>query len=177
MTTTLAQIPLFEGAAMKLSHSNDSIVTAVDDDVSIPQFFSTGFPKNTINTPDLAELGTYLDKLFGKHYSKLLNKGGRKMKIAGILGSNDAGCQAYGKSLKGYCDNLGIEFDVYSIIGQSFEDAKGCIAEMNRRNGVDGMIVFTPIFGGELVSRVPLSVSFLSTHIIIIIDQTREQTG
>jgi len=148
---------------MKLSHSNDSIVTAVDDDVTIPQFFNTEFPKNTINTPDLSELGTYLDKLFIKHYSKLLNKGGRKMKIAGILGSNDAGCQAYGKSLKGYCDHLGIEFDVYSIIGQSFEDAKGCIAEMNRRNSVDGMIVFTPIFGGELVSLLSSSSSSSSS--------------
>jgi len=74
------------------------------------------------------------------------------MKIAGILGSDDAGCQAYGKSLKGYCDHLGIEFEVYSIIGESFEDAKSCIAEINRRDGVDGLIVFTPIFGGELVS-------------------------
>ena len=152
MTTTLAQIPLFERTAMKLSHSNDSIVTAVDEDVSIPQFFSTGFPKNTVNTPDLPELSTHLDKLFIKHYSKLLSKGRRKMYIVGILGSNDEGCLSYGKSLERYCDTLGIEFDVFNVIGESFEATQALIAEMNGRNDVDGMIVFTPIFGGELVS-------------------------
>jgi hypothetical protein len=143
---------------MKLSNSNASIVTAVEEDINIPQYFGTGFPKNQINTPDLSEIGTYLDKLFRHNYTKLLNKGGRKMCIVGILGSSDAGCLAYAKSLEKACDTLGVELEVFDIIGESFEEAKACIAEMNGRNDVDGMIVFTPIFGGELVS----SLSFFS---------------
>ena len=80
------------------------------------------------------------------------------MYIVGILGSSDEGCLSYGKSLERYCDTLGIEFDVFNVIGESFEATKAFIAEMNSRNDVDGMIVFTPIFGGELVSLLSFSV-------------------
>lgn len=162
---------------MKLSHSNDSIVTAVDNDTTIPQYYGTGFPKNQINIPDLSEMGTYLDKLFKEHYSKLLNKGGRKLTIVGIIGSNDPGCHAYGKSLDIACEKLGVVFEAFDIIGEDFEEAKAVIAEMNGRNDVDGMIVFTPMFGGERVSHLPFLSDSHTIHPSLFIQDVKLMIG
>lgn len=165
MSSTTDSIIPYDPIAMKLSHSNDSIVTAVDDDddMIIPRFLlGAEYPQTSINQPDLSSIGKYLDDLFKKHYSRLLRKGKgkgegkgegvRKMTIVGIIGSNDRGCHAYGKSLESACISLGVEFEVFDTIGEGFEDAKALIAQINARGDVDGMIVFTPIFGGERVS-------------------------
>jgi len=46
-----------------------------------------------------------------------------------------------------------VEFEVFDCIGEEFDSAKALIAMVNGRGDVDGMIVFTPIFGDQRVSR------------------------
>ena len=146
----------YQPIVMKSTHSNDSIVTAVvqDEDSTIPQYaLGSGYQQTPINQPDLSEMGKYLDRLFMRNYLRLLRGGGRKLNIVGIIGSNDKGCLAYERNLLNACLSLGVEFEVFDCIGEEFDSAKALIAMINGRGDVDGMIVFTPIFGDQRVSR------------------------
>jgi hypothetical protein len=159
-TYAVPHIPPYSPSSMKLSHSNDSIVTAVEE-VNMPHFaLGTGYElsETHLNQPHIPDLAQYLDRLFKKQYSKLLAQGGgRRLKIVGLVGSKDEGCQSYVRVLGKVCREMGVHLQIYELEERGeeeddFEATKYLIGDINGEKGVDGMIVFTPIFGGERVS-------------------------
>jgi hypothetical protein len=164
------------------SHSSDSVITAVDrshtiytlkdlslDRVSPSVTSVTEFELDSLTQPDLAQITSKLETLFRAHYSA---QASRPLRIAGVIGSADRGCRAYARQIAKHCETLGVIFERHELGVQSsqwaaqakaavskevmqlrkFEEAKSVIKALNGSD-VDGMIVFTPIFGGELVSN------------------------
>jgi hypothetical protein len=153
---------------VRISHSTDSIVTAVDleevlkprarTDIKEGQSQDLSSDPSALPQPDLTIIGTELDTLFREKYQTLLKKGGRTMKIIAVIGSKDKGCLAYAKTIERCCLSLGVEFERVELdLEGTFEDAKMVVEGVNKREGVDvdGMIILTPIFGGQLVRSPP----------------------
>jgi hypothetical protein len=153
------------------SHSTDSVSTAVED-ISVPfppsslkQIPQQGAydiipPPKEVKSIDLSNLSTSLETLFRSHTSRT----SATLKIIGLIGSMDKGCRAYARSIEKQCLSLGVEFERRDLCLASpdsgdgggavtFDSAKKAVEEINTIKGVDGLIVFTPIFGGEEVSR------------------------
>jgi hypothetical protein len=164
------------------SYSSDSVITAVDEtpfdstktlalapgpitsinlDLDLAKPAS---PPVAITNLDLKALTTSLETLFRASTSSF-----PPLKIVGLIGSTDKGCRAYARTVEKQCTSLGVIFErrdlCVGINGEevvpSFEGAKGAMKEINRMEGVDGLIVFTPIFGGEEVSPFHVRSRFL----------------
>jgi hypothetical protein len=151
---------------VRISHSTDSIITAVDLQEVLKPMTRTGIKEGQTQDPssippphpDLTIIGTNLDTLFREKYQTLLKKGGRVMKIIAVIGSRDKGCLAYAKTIERCCQSFGVEFERVELkLKGTFEDAKMIVEGVNKREGVDvdGMIILTPIFGGQLVRSPP----------------------
>lgn len=153
------------------SHSTDSVSTAVED-ISVPfppsalkripqqGAYDIISPPKEVKSIDLSNLSTSLETLFRSHTSK----SSATLKIIGLIGSMDMGCRAYARSIEKQCLSLGVVFERRDLClalpdsgdggeGVTFDSAKKALEENNTKKGVDGLIVFTPIFGGEEVSR------------------------
>jgi hypothetical protein len=157
------------------SHSSDSVVTAVDDtpfdstktlalassaitsinldlNLSLVKPTPSPAPLGGINNLDLKPLTTSLETLFRASTSV-----SPPLRIVGLIVSTDKGCRAYARTIEKQCTSLGVVFErrdlCVGINGEevvpSFQGAKGAMEEINRMEGVDGLIVFTPIFGGD----------------------------
>jgi 5,10-methylene-tetrahydrofolate dehydrogenase/methenyl tetrahydrofolate cyclohydrolase len=147
---------------VRISHSTNSIVTAVDFEEVLKPRARTDIKQGQSQDPssippphpDLTIIGSSLDSLSREKYQTLLKKGGRTMKIIAVIGSKDKGCLAYAKTIERCCRSLGAEFERVELqLEGTFENAKMIVEGVNKREGVDvdGMIILTPIFGGQLV--------------------------
>jgi hypothetical protein len=166
MSTIIIPRPNIPMDTVRISHSTDSIVTAVDFEevlkprarTDIKQGQSQDPSSIPPSHPDLTVIGTNLDTLFREKYTTLLKKGGRVMKIIAVIGSKDKGCLAYAKTIERCCQSLGVEFERVELdLGGTFEEGKMIVEGINKKEGVDvdGMIILTPIFGGQLVRPSP----------------------
>lgn len=81
----------------------------------------------------------------------------RKPRLVGILSTSSAPSRSYAAFTKKQCEALGLEFvlrEVGAAVSQEMGEGEGAeeaIIEANGDEGVDGIMVYYPIFGAQQV--------------------------